>query len=157
MMRSEEHLASDRIRQHTASSALGRIDAEAQERLARYATAPPAEVATRLRELDDEWDVERYLMVNASVIAGTGVVLGFFFSRWWLVLPVVVLSFLIQHAVQGWCPPLAIFRRMGKRTRREIDVERTALKALVGHFEGAAAEPAAPAEKARRAHERAAM
>jgi hypothetical protein len=39
-----------------------------------------------------------------------------------------------EHAVQGWCPPLPILRRMGFRTAREIDTERTALKALRGDF-----------------------
>ena len=48
----------------------------------------------------------------------------------------VVLSFLVQHAVHGWCPPLAALRRMGVRTRREIDEERYALKALRGDFSG---------------------
>jgi hypothetical protein len=33
---------------------------------------------------------------------------------------------------QGWCPPLTVFRRLGVRTRREIDLERYAIKALRG-------------------------
>jgi len=47
-----------------------------------------------------------------------------------------VLSFLFQHAVQGWCPPVPVFRRMGVRTRKEIDREKYALKALRGDFDG---------------------
>jgi len=43
-------------------------------------------------------------------------------------------SFCLQHALQGWCPPLTLFRRLGIRTQREIDDERTALKALRGDF-----------------------
>lgn len=152
---SGDHLASDRVRQHTAEDALQQIDAAARARLARYAQAPRAEVDARLRELDDEWDIERVLMVNAATLAGIGVLLGFFVSRWWLLLPLVVLTFLVQHALQGWCPPLAVFRRLGKRTRREIDAERTALKALAGDFEGTEAPLAPPGEKARRAYERA--
>jgi hypothetical protein len=46
-------------------------------------------------------------------------------------LPGVVLSFLLQHALQGWCPPLPILRRMGVRTRGEIDQEKYELKALL--------------------------
>ena len=55
-------------------------------------------------------------------------------DRSWLWLTGVVLVFLFQHSVQGWCPPLPIFRRFGVRTRSEIDWEKFALKALRGDF-----------------------
>jgi len=51
-------------------------------------------------------------------------------------IPCVVLPFLFQHAVRGWCPPVPILRRKGVRTRREIDAEKYALKALRGDFSG---------------------
>jgi len=63
-------------------------------------------------------------------------VLGAPRSRCWLIVPAVVTSFLPQHAVQGWCPPLPVFRGLGLRTRREINREKYALKALRGDFEG---------------------
>lgn len=44
-------------------------------------------------------------------------------------------GFLFQHAIQGWCPPLPILRRLGFRTAEEINQERYALKALRGDFE----------------------
>jgi hypothetical protein len=46
-----------------------------------------------------------------------------------------VLPFLFQHAVQGWCPPVPLFRRLGVRTRKEIDAEKYALKAVRGDFD----------------------
>ena len=49
--------------------------------------------------------------------------------------PALVATFLLQHAVQGWCPPVPVFRRLGFRTQPEIDHERYALEALRGHFE----------------------
>src|SRR5439155_25183417 len=49
-------------------------------------------------------------------------------------IPCFVLPFLFQHAIQGWCPPVPILRRKGVRTRREIDAEKYALKALRGDF-----------------------
>jgi hypothetical protein len=55
-------------------------------------------------------------------------------DRKFLYLPAVVAGFLLQHAVQGWCPPVPLFRRMGFRTQSEIDHERYALKALRGDF-----------------------
>ena len=53
----------------------------------------------------------------------------------WSTLPAVVAGFLLQHAAQGWCPPLPLMRRMGVRTRDEINQERYALKALRGDFD----------------------
>ena len=50
-------------------------------------------------------------------------------------LPGIVLPFLFQHAVQGWCPPVPVLRRLGVRTREEIDREKYALKVLRGDFE----------------------
>ena len=50
-------------------------------------------------------------------------------SRRWLWLPGFVTAFLFQHAVQGWCPPVPLLRRLGVRTAREIELERSALKA----------------------------
>jgi hypothetical protein len=46
----------------------------------------------------------------------------------------VVNGFLLQHSLQGWCPPLAIFRRLGVRTAAEIEYERSMLKANRGDF-----------------------
>ncbi|MCA9457611.1 MAG: hypothetical protein KC587_13175, partial [Nitrospira sp.] len=40
----------------------------------------------------------------------------------------------LQHAIQGWCPPVPLFRRMGIRTTHEIQQERHALKALRGDY-----------------------
>ena len=57
-------------------------------------------------------------------------------DRKWFLFPAVVAGFLLQHAVQGWCPPLPVFRRYGVRTQTEIDYERYALKSLRGDFQG---------------------
>ena len=54
----------------------------------------------------------------------------------WLVLPGLVGAFLFQHALQGWCPPVPVLRRLGYRTAREIETERVALKALRGDSAG---------------------
>lgn len=78
--------------------------------------------------------MERTLEANASTLALIGVVLGVTVSSWWLLLPGVVAAFLLQHAIQGWCPPVPLFRRLGFRTQTEIDYERYALKALRGDF-----------------------
>jgi hypothetical protein len=60
--------------------------------------------------------------------------IGRLVHRGFYALPAVVAAFLLQHALQGWCPPLSIFRRRGVRTAREIAEERYALKVLRGDF-----------------------
>jgi hypothetical protein len=91
-------------------------------------------IRSRLRQLDEEWDIERAIECNASALAFTGVVLGATRDKRWLLLPAMVTAFLFQHAIQGWCPPVPILRRMGFRTASEIEQERQALKALRGDF-----------------------
>jgi hypothetical protein len=88
-----------------------------------------------LKQLDDEWDIERAIEMNASALALTGIALGTLRNRSWLALPAAVTAFLFQHAVQGWCPPVPILRRLGFRTSYEIERERYALKAVRGDFE----------------------
>ncbi|MEX0607737.1 MAG: hypothetical protein WD382_08080 [Halofilum sp. (in: g-proteobacteria)] len=90
----------------------------------------PQGIGERLLELDREWDIERTLEANAASIGLVGIFLGTTVDRRWLLLPAAVSGFLLQHALQGWCPPLPLFRRMGVRTAREIQRERSALEAL---------------------------
>lgn len=71
-------------------------------------------------------------MAPSFTLLGLG--LGLTLSNKWLLLPLVVQSFFLQHAVQGWCPPLPVLRRFGIRTMAEIDYERNALKALRGDY-----------------------
>ena len=92
------------------------------------------QIDDRLRELEQEWDIERTLEANAASLALGGTVLGVLGGRRWLLLPLAVTGFLLQHALQGWCPPVPMFRRLGVRTTREIDEERHALKALRGDY-----------------------
>jgi hypothetical protein len=133
----------DRVRAHSSPPINRRIDVEVQQCLEHLADADRDDIARHLDTLNREWDVERYLQMNASLLSLTGVVLGAAVDRRFLVLPAVVFSFFFQHAVQGWCPPLPIFRRIGVRTRREINREKYALKALRGDFQDAG-RPEAP-------------
>lgn len=125
----------DRVRENTSDEINRRIDDETIARVQEYAARSEADIACRIEELDSEWDMERLLETNASVLALTGLVLGATHSRKWLIVPGIVLPFLFQHAVQGWCPPMPIFRRLGVRTRQEIDREKYALKVVRGDFD----------------------
>lgn len=124
--------SADRVRRSSSAEANLEIDRQTDANISRYAGLSHDAIAMRLEQLDREWDVERVLEVNASTLALSGLLLGLTVNRKWLVLPGVVLSFLLQHGVQGWCPPLPVLRRMGIRTRGEIDREKYALKARLG-------------------------
>ncbi len=122
-----------RVSANTASAINRQIEDEIVASVHHHARHPH-QIPRRLRELDEEWDVERVLEANAATLALGGTLLAAAHDRRWLALPAVVTGFLLQHAVQGWCPPLPVLRRLGIRTRREIEAERTALKALRGDF-----------------------
>ncbi len=118
-----------RVVEHSARWKTRRIRAEMELRLERLA-GHRAAIDRRLDELDREWDVERVLEANAAALALAGTALGAFHDRRWLALPAVVTGFLLQHAVQGWCPPVPLFRRLGIRTAAEIQAEKAALLAM---------------------------
>ncbi len=115
----------------------------------RYYGKHRPRIAARLRQLDREWDIERAIEANAATIGLLGVLIGTTCNRRWLTLPALVTSFLLQHAVQGWCPPVPILRRLGFRTAQEIDIERQALKALRGDYASASANAEAALQAAR--------
>lgn len=130
----------DRVRAHSDQGQNQRIDAQTQHCLERHGTSEREAISRHIQELDREWDVERYLQMNAGLVSLTGVLLGAFVNRRFLVLPAAVFGFFFQHGTQGWCPPLPVFRRMGVRTRREINKEKYALKALRGDLDGPSPE-----------------
>jgi hypothetical protein len=124
----------ERVTSSTADYINERIRRETESRIAAYGSATADEIDRRLDELDAEWDVERTLEANASTLSLIGLTLATSVHRKWLILPIAVQAFLLQHALMGWCPPLPILRRLGFRTAEEIQRERYALKALRGDF-----------------------
>ena len=124
----------DRVQAHTARNVNREIEREAAGRVAQAARGPRRVITRRIGELDKEWDIERWLEANASALAFTGTVHGLLVNKKFFAIPCIVLAFLFQHAIQGWCPPVPILRRKGVRTRREIDAEKYALKAVRGDF-----------------------
>lgn len=103
-----------------------------------------------VRRLDREWDTERVLETNAACLLLLSLGLGVTRDRRWLWLTGGVSAFLLQHALQGWCPPLPLLRALGVRTAGEIDAERAALKVLRGDFSGMDHDPEAALRAAER-------
>lgn len=125
---------SERVRANTATEINCRIDRQIEENVQRYAAQSKEAISHRVWELEQEWDIERVLELMASALSLTGITLSITRSKSWIAVPGLVLSFLLVHAIQGWCPPVPILRRLGVRTREEIDRERYALKVLIGDF-----------------------
>lgn len=117
-----------RVEDSTAPRINARIRKASERSAARHARAGLSGVDRRLEELDREWDIERTLEANAAVVSLLGLALGRFANRRFYALPAMISAFLLQHAVQGWCPPLPVLRRLGFRTPREIERERRTLE-----------------------------
>lgn len=135
------HSTAKRVAIHSPQNINREIFEDTCTRLRLYANASPQAIDERLRELDREWDIERTLEANAATAVLVGCALGITVDKRWFAFPAVVGAFLLQHAVDGWCPPLSIWRRLGVRTSREIEYERNALKALRGDFDGLGLTP----------------
>jgi ElaB/YqjD/DUF883 family membrane-anchored ribosome-binding protein len=142
-----------RVTHATAERINQRIARQTEADVVHYARQLD-EIDNRLKELDHEWDTERTLEANASVAVLSSVFLSLFFPLFRF-LPAVIAGFLLQHAIQGWCPPVPVIRRLGVRSPAEIERERMALKALRGDFDDVvrdeSGEPCAKAEKALKA------
>jgi hypothetical protein len=123
-----------RVADHTDAEINESIRRRTEMSIAEALAEGPYGIERRLAELDHEWDIERALEANAASISLIGLGLGTLVSRRFFALPAVVAGFLLQHALQGWCPPLPVMRRLGLRTQTEIEQERYALKLLRGDF-----------------------
>jgi hypothetical protein len=131
-------LPADRVRNHTAQLVNQRIAERTRDRIERVVREGRDGIVRRLAQLDHEWDVDRTLMVNFAVAAGVAHAANTYRqsrrvwfgrrrgSRWLFVLT-AQLGFLLLYGTLGWCPPLAVHRRLGVRTRSEIEAERRML------------------------------
>lgn len=135
-----ELVRGDRVRAHTSPEINEAIDCEIAASVRFYAGKTYYEISKRIEELDNEWDIGRFIEFRAGVVSIIGVVLGFKKSKKWFILPLIAGTFLLQYAIQGWCPPVPLLRRFGIRTKQEIDVEKYALKALRGDFDRVASQ-----------------
>jgi len=117
-----------RVADHTAAA----VDAQLHEATVRRVahTLHAADITGRLEDLDAEWHTERALLTNFGLVALSGLAYAATRGRRWPWLTAVAAGFMLQHALQGWCPPLAVLRRLGIRTPGEIEDERSALLAL---------------------------
>lgn len=111
------------------------INEEIQKRIAanisKYQERNEEEIKKRIEELEAEWDTERVLETNLSAIVLLSSILGITRSKAWMLVSGTASVFMIQHGLEGWCPPLSFIRRFGVRTADEINQEKTALEKMI--------------------------
>lgn len=128
--------SSDAVRSHTPLVVNRRIDEHVEACVRHMAEkCDRAQMSRYLERLEREWDMNRALTVGASVASALGLLLGRRDGGGWRVLSAVATGLLLQHGLFGFGPLSGLLRLMGVRTRREIDLEKFAIKALRGDFE----------------------
>ena len=130
-----ELLKGDKVRANTSPEINREIDNEIAAMVRYYAGKTDYELNRRIEELDKEWDISQFIEFRAAIVSLMGMAFGLKKSRKWFILPLIASTFLLQYAIQGWCPPVPILRRFGIRTRQEIDAEKYALKTLCRNFQ----------------------
>ncbi len=116
----------DRIRSLTSDRVNRNLDKKTERLLRGVEAMGPDVIRERLKEIDKEWDIDRVLMLNFSVLVFAQLLLARKDKRW-LWGPLIQTPFMFMHATVGWCPPSLWFRPMGFRTKKEIQAEREIL------------------------------
>ena len=105
-----------------------RVQRQIKMQIAYYARHPEL-IGIRLRQLDREWDIERIIERKTAALAVVGTTASNMHSYRWLALP-ARLTNLLHNTVQEWGPPVRTIRKLGYRTRDEIEQERQELVTL---------------------------
>jgi len=104
MIRDIFPLTTERVSDHTNPKVNDAIRSETLECLNLYKDSSEKIFSNRIQKLNAEWDTERVLEANASIIVLISSILGFKSNKRWFLLTGAVGFFLLQHALQGWCP-----------------------------------------------------
>ncbi|HEX8433938.1 hypothetical protein [Archangium sp.] len=134
-MESWNRMSSDAVRTHTSDGVNRRIDDRVEGCVRHMAEQDRAAITQYLDKLEREWDLNRMVTVAASAVSVLGLVLGARDGKAWRVVSGVAAGLLLQHGLLGFGPLAEVVRVLGVRTRKEIDLEKFALKALRGDFE----------------------
>lgn len=110
------------------------IDLSTQENINLY-YHNKNQIDFRLQQLEKETDIEKIFRLRDVIFIFGGIALCFFYSNmWWLLLPLYSALSIFIHVFRGSRYGTWLLQRMGFRTRKEIDKEKYALKALRGDF-----------------------
>ena len=104
------------------------------EQVLAYYAAQLNQIDQRLKELEEEWDLDQAVMAASAGVSASGLLMAVMGSRKSLLMPLAAAGFMLHYALTGWNGLSSLLYRMGVRSVQEIDEERTALKALRGDF-----------------------
>ncbi len=132
----------DRVRRYSPETLNRRVDLLTEASIASVTRSGHDAIVRRVAELDREWDIDRALMLNFAIVGTTFFAAGmrrYARTNWWAPRRnpffrgvAVQLLFLGLQAVLGWSPPAFLYRRLGFRTKPEIEAERAQLRAALG-------------------------
>lgn len=120
-----------RITMNTPESINGEIERQIEANVNYFKRQDKETIERRILHLEEEWDTERVLELNMAAIALVSSLLGLAVNKKWMYVSGAVSAFMLQHAIQGWCPPLPLIRKLGVRTVDEINLEKQALQNLL--------------------------
>src|SRR4051812_43391457 len=96
---------SNSSRKFTGSTLSGRNvspEWQIEENIRYYSFEKDEVIKARVKELNKEWDIERTVALNASLISFAGIILSAAVNKKWLMLPAVVSALFTREALRGW-------------------------------------------------------
>ncbi|MFT3781875.1 MAG: hypothetical protein QM790_07655 [Nibricoccus sp.] len=132
----------DRLQREASQEVLRLLEEKTLRDIRFYAAQPSAVIDDRIRELRQEWSIDRILQFEIATIGLTTALLALVHSRKWGILTCAVTATLLIFARTRKGSAVQLLRELGFRTRAEIDREIFALKLLRGDF--ASVKPLSP-------------
>ncbi|HNY64009.1 MAG TPA: hypothetical protein PKM41_01140 [Deltaproteobacteria bacterium] len=125
---------SSRVAQNT-SPLINQMILDGMRKSLLFYAEHPEGIEDRIGRLKGEPDIEQTLEANASILGLFGLFMALVVrSRLFILLPIAALAFLLQHSLRGWSAPDMLLRRLGFRTKEEIQLELYGLRMLRGDF-----------------------
>ena len=129
-----QHNPNDRIRNFSPEKFNKQIDMKTDQLLHGLKSGGPEIIRARIRKIDREWDIDR-----AAMLFYSGILLiqfaGLIKKRQnnWSWVSIMQAPFLFLHATIGWSPHVPLLRKLGYRTRFEIQEEREELMKILSY------------------------
>lgn len=119
----------------SGSACQSKMEAALECRLKKVIEAGPGAIDERLAELESEWTAGRAAKASAGTFIVAGLALTLLtMNLYWLILPIVGGSLLMQYILGRKSLIGELFHAFGLRSGGEIDQEKMALRVLRGDF-----------------------
>ena len=119
---------SDFLPAHTFPADDERVRRQMKLRISYYMRHPEL-IGIRSRQLDREWNIERFIEKRTAALAAVDTSITVRSNRWLTL--AAPLTNLLQNTVKGWSLPIQTLRNLGYRTRDQIEQERQYLLMLL--------------------------